>query len=410
MLIQVDGVPRPILLTGCDTLLPVLARVMGSWRFRPVETNSAAPVISVRRINRRYRIDSPWLEEPAEDDTEVGAVCCLAIDLVQAYVEHDPSLLCLHCAAVAIDGRLVVFPSTVRAGKSMLVARLASKGHRIYADDVLPIAAPEEKGLALGLAPRLRRPLPSSIGTELRAFVDAHRGPEDNRYLYLSLTAAMLAQHGSTAPIGAFVLLDRRPSVRAQLVPIARGSGLQQLIAQNFAQGGASIGSVERLAALVECLPCVTLVYSDLDEASALLQDRFSGWNFRSESARARSQSVPADASEPEQHEPESNDVRGYGADKSCARRVRQAPGVYLKRVDGDLFLIRHEQDGVFHLNPIAAALWCLLEHPATIEEAVSVLHDAFPEADPRQIKRDVRSLFDRLHRARLIRNCRVAR
>ena len=409
MLIQVDGVPRPILLTGCDMLLPVLAAVMGSWRFRRVEMSSADPVISVRRVEHGYRIDSPWLEEPAEDDTEVGAACCLAIDLVQAYVEHDPSLLCLHCAAVAIDGRLVVFPNTVRAGKSTLVARLASKGHRIYADDLLPIVA-EDKGLALGLAPRLRRPLPSNIGTELYAFIDAHGGPQDNRYLYLSLTAAMLAPYGSTAPMGAFVLLDRRPSVRAQLVPVARGIGLRQLIAQNFAQGGASISSVERLAALVERLPCATLVYSDLDEASALLQDRFSGCSFRPESTRARSQSMPPVTGEPEKHEPESTNVYRCGAARSRGRRVRQTPGVYLKRVDGDLFLIRHEQDGVFHLNPIAAALWCLLEHPATIEEAIGVVCDAFPEADPRQINRDVRKLFDRLHRAGLIRSCRVAR
>jgi hypothetical protein len=85
-------------------------------------------------------------------------------------------------------------------------------------------------------------------------------------------------------------------------------------------------------------------------------------------------------------------------------------PGVYLKRVDGDVFLVRPEQDGVFHLNRVAAALWCLLERPVTIEQAIGVLHDAFPEADPRQIKRDVRNLFDTLYSARLIRSCRVAK
>src|SRR5688500_15471318 len=110
MLLQFEGVSRPVSLINGRTLLPVLAAVAGSWRFHRLARSEPAPIVLVRRDPDGFRIDSPWLERIAQDDTAVGAACCVLVDLIHAYVEDNPSLLCFHCAAVEIGGRLVMFP------------------------------------------------------------------------------------------------------------------------------------------------------------------------------------------------------------------------------------------------------------------------------------------------------------
>src|SRR5206468_7113792 len=134
-------------------------------------------------------------------------------------------------------------PNTEEAGKSTLAVKLASYGFRIFADDVLPICETARKAMSLGIAPRLRLPLPSTADSMFREFVKAYRGPHDNEFAYLVLPPNLLAPYGTTAPIGGFVLLDRRISASTQLAPVPRGRGLEQLIVQNFAPGGTTINT-----------------------------------------------------------------------------------------------------------------------------------------------------------------------
>jgi hypothetical protein len=81
----------------------------------------------------------------------------------------------------------------------------------------------------------------------------------------------------------------------------------------------------------------------------------------------------------------------------------RQAAGVHLRDVDGDLFLVRPRQDGVFHLDPIAAALWRMLSRPTTMAVATGMLCEAFPGVGRARIARDVKKTFDALRRGGLI-------
>jgi len=80
-------------------------------------------------------------------------------------------------------------------------------------------------------------------------------------------------------------------------------------------------------------------------------------------------------------------------------------PGVHLRAVGEDLFLVMEGAEGAFHLNAVAASLWRLLEKPTTLSTATDVLRAAFPDADARRVKRDVRKLFDTLQAGGLIRS-----
>lgn len=396
MLIALDGISIPIALSNCDALLRPLAEVLGSWRFRILESIESDPpaAMSVIREGDCFRIASPWLGQPVVEHSEVGAVFSLTAELARAFAEEKPERLCFHCAAVEIGDRLIMFPNTENAGKSTLAAKLASSGLRIFADDVLPISETSREGTSLGIAPRLRLPLPATARVAFREFVRTHRGPHDNEFSYLILPANLLAPFGDAAPIGAVLVLDRQSSTSARLTAVTRGQGLRQLIVQNFAPGGTQINSVDRLYSLIEQTSCFSLIYSDLDEAAELIRNRFSTKNasWRKAGKEPRTEAVEV--------------VVEIPSERIRARtpRFEQTPGVILRAIDDDLFLVKPDEEVVFHLNPVAASLWRLLERPTTMATAIDVLREAFPLADARRVKRDVRTLFDTLRADRLIR------
>jgi hypothetical protein len=389
MLVQFEGISRPIELVGCAHLQGCLADVLPGWRFAEA-ASKAEPVIRILHRDDGYRLESPWLAEPFHDDTDVGTVCALVLDLIAAYVAERPSLFCLHCAAVELAGRLVVFPSSYHGGKSTLVARLAAAGVPVYTDDVLAVTNAGDRGVALGVAPRLRLPLPRGAGRPFRAFVARHRGRSNRRYLYLNLPPGTLAPHGRQTPIGGFVLLDRQPNGPAELVPATRGQVLQRVIVQHFARSVAATEIVDRLRGVVEQVPCFSLRFARLDDAAALLQDRFTAWPLvvHEEKVPARERGiVPWQGAGAGGIRPRSGDTAG-------GPHFQQNPAVALHAVDDDLFLVDPRDQSIYHLNLVGAGLWRLLGEPSTAAQAIAVLRAAFPSADPERIEGDVTALL----------------
>jgi Coenzyme PQQ synthesis protein D (PqqD) len=372
----------------------VLNAVLGSWRVRASDSifspSGERPIISVHGKGNGYSITSPWLSDPVVERSAVGAIFSLVAELARAFAEEHSPRVCFHCAAVARHGRLIVFPNTENAGKSTLAARLAAAGLRIYADDVLPISSSGSEGMALGLAPRLRRPLPADAGAELCSFVEAHRGPADDEFLYLSLPPDLLADYGETAPIGAVVLLDRQASAPARLAPIERGAALRHLVVQNFAPGGTTLPCLDRLLTLIRSIPCFTLRYSDLDAAAIMLVDHFAGPNALQNARIERRET-------------------GMGVVLPAAKARPQVPsfqqslGVVVRAIEDDAFLVKPGEQAVFHLNALGASLWFLLEQPTTMETTTGLLKHLFPQVKGSRIKRDVRALFAGLQAAGLI-------
>ena len=394
MRIAFEGISRPIELVGCAHLQAYLADVLPGWPFTEVAATKAEPIIRiVRQDDRGCRLESPWLAEPFRDDTDVGIVCAFVLDLIAAYVAERPSLFCLHAAAAELGGRLVVFPSSYHAGKSTLVARLAAAGVPVHTDDVLAVTNAAERGVALGVAPRLRLPLPGGADRTFRAFVASHRGRSNQRYLYLNLPPGTLAPHGRQTPIGGFVLLDRQPNGPAELVPASKGQVLQRVIVQHFARSMAATEIVDRLRGLVERVPCFTLRYARLDDAAGLLQDHVTAWPSGAHEEKAPSRDpgiVPWQGAG-------AGGIWPRSSDAAVVPRFQQSPAVVLHAVDDDLFLVDPRTQSIYHLNLVGAGLWRLLEQPSTAAQAIDVLRAAFPSADPERIEGDVTALLDDL-------------
>lgn len=205
---------------------------------------------------------------------EVHDVC------IDWYLAKNSDYLCLHGAAVRVGNGLVCFPSQGKAGKSTLIAHLAALGQRIFCDDVLGIEPSRNKGTSLGLPPRLRAPLPRRTSKLIRNFIACQRGYADKQWIYLAFNPSLLARFGESAPIKAFVFLNRQSIKSPSLEPVLASQILKELIAQNIARKIPPRDIFDRLYALATTRPGYQLTYSDPLDAASFLIEKFRDRNL----------------------------------------------------------------------------------------------------------------------------------
>ncbi len=383
MLIKFEGLSRPVLLEQGGPLLPYLAGVFSRWPFREVSAKGyPEPGIFVGQEPGGYRVNAVDTDESGLYRDEVDLACGLVVHLNRAWLIEHPHLLCLHGASALFGGKLVVFPNTYRSGKSVLSGCLAAAGVRIFGDDILPIEPDSNQGVGLGLSPRLRLPLPDGLGVATRRFIQRRRGVDNKRYLYLRLDERLLAKYGDQAEIGSFVLLNRSPGVGASIKRVGEGILLKRLVLQNFAHDVPVEETLGRLHALVREAGCYRLTYSDPDEAVALLNSRFVIWPDR--------KAIDPSVSKPGKVKKK---VRRSRPRTPSGPRFRRYENVSEKQVEQDLFLVDSRGNAIYHLNGIGAGLWRLLDGTYGLDDAIAVLHDAFPYMERQAVASDVQSL-----------------
>lgn len=388
------GLGRALRLTDSPEVLQALRAAMPGWPLQARPARGLAPPIRLRRESggEGYRQTSPALPCGLRLPSAASAACSLVADLVGAYCDRHPEMIGLHCGAVEIAGRLVIFPASHKAGKSTLTAAFAAAGRRVFGDDVLALT-PEGEGMALGIAPRLRLPLPEVLAPELRAFAERHAGPEDDRYRYLALPETLLAPHGERRPLGALVLLERDDGVaRPEPIELAPGEGLLQLLCQNFAHDRPSEALMARFLPLMERLPCVLLRYGEPLAAVHRLIDRFSdsGTTFAVAASPIGHRAGPE--SRPEVSASIAPDHRW-----SIRQGIREYP------LDDELFLIESTSGAIHRLNASGRLVWRLLREEALgAGELAALLSEHFGVARER-VARDLAALLAGLATAGLI-------
>jgi hypothetical protein len=81
---------------------------------------------------------------------------------------------------------------------------------------------------------------------------------------------------------------------------------------------------------------------------------------------------------------------------------IVRVPGILVRTVDEEAFLIDPDADSIHHMNRIGLAVWRLIEKPMTRREIAALLVAAFPETPPQQISADLGRLFKLLLDERL--------
>jgi hypothetical protein len=270
------GLLHPVTFINSDSLYPYILAILRDWGIEKIDpVDDKPPVITIQKTEAGFERRSRWLTKPAIFQDPVDAVCDLVVDLIHAYVADNSGLLCLHCAAVEFSQGLVVFPNTYRAGKSTLSLKLVSSGARLFTDDVLPITKQSDLGVALGILPRLRMPLPKNVKQTFADFITDRAGPQNTRYLYVKLGPNEQATLGTTATIKGITILQREKNAEPRLLEVKKSMVVKDMILRNFARQNPGLEIVDRLYSIVNNAECYRLRYNHLDEAVNLLEDAF---------------------------------------------------------------------------------------------------------------------------------------
>lgn len=269
---------------GCEAILKELPSAFRGWRIRvgaAPDFPGTRPRGTISRLSEGWH----WREQGAykarewekiPPKTPMRVITDVHDVAIFWYLDEHPDYLCLHGGAVKIGKGLVCFPAKGRTGKSTLIANLAARGHQVYCDDVLGLAPPGERGVALGLQPRLRVPLAPILKPDVLKFIAAHSGPTDRSWHYLKLGRGQLASLGDTAPVTAFVILDRQATGAARFSTATTAEVLKNIIAENIVRKLPMEMIFARLLKLASTRQRLRLTYSDPDEACELLAREFS--------------------------------------------------------------------------------------------------------------------------------------
>lgn len=393
-----EGLEHPVALKDVAPLEPMIAAVLGGWPHTAAAESHGHPFVTIKPAEgNRWALELAEAPSSPRKWNAVNVVCDLVAEMAWERIRSDPALLCLHAAAVDFGGRLVIFPNARRAGKSTLAAVLARLGHRVYTDDFLPVRMDAQdrtiQGIANGVAPRIRLPLPETFSETFHAWVGCDAGPSNNQYKYLS--DAPIAPGGETMPIGAMVLLERQDTpIEPTLEAISRAVAVTHLITQNFARtqfAGAILKSMDTLSCH---LPVFRLTYHSGEEAAQFLSRHTAlhglpaTWNGDVEQTVAQ---APLD--QLNQPTPEFLPACTYV----------QAQGVTETQAGEDHFLADSNGIAIYRLNAGSAAIWRVLSEPTDMQEVIEILKIAFEDVAPSQIATDSEDLMRSLVAARLI-------
>lgn len=370
--------------------LDALPLVFLNWPYELLSISDRPVFASVSYKEKRYTISSPFMDAPVSFSDPVNAICSLIVELAWAHLRADPALLCLHGAAVEINGRLVVFPNARRAGKSTLAVAMLAAGYRLFTDDFLPLRIDGENricGVAQGIAPRLRLPFPDQIGARAATYIDQHTCVANRQYQYVIPAGGELAKFGVALPLGAVVFLERQEEKAPTLTPVDQSETLKNLLTQNFSRAMNSDGILEILAALATNTPAYVMNYSDVESAIEMLDNTFGCWQADPAvvvNGRALAFGQAGDIVPDEQ-------LNNWGE-----AILEQASGIKEIAIENKRFLSDPSGRNIHFLNAGATNIWRILENPANIVEIVDILATAFPDHAVGEIRQDVNATIQK--------------
>jgi hypothetical protein len=376
--LRLDGVPRPLIVVDAPEEIAGIAAVTRGWTLRQepaVAADFVQPAGRVARDAEGFSVASAFVGGAFRRLELASSVCAALADLAEARAEANPGVALLHAGAVETGGQVTAFIGRSRAGKSTLVARLGAEPDlRIYGDDMLPVA-PDGTALALGIAPRIRLPLPEAASPLFRAHVADCIGICDGNYAFLAVPN--LAPHGAQASLRTIFWLDRRRRGRARVTAVAPSEALERL-RQSDMQVPADAGAhAARLATILAEVTCLELVYADLEEAVAAIRAVLD-----SKPAALAALAAPGRA-RPKRARPAPRDL-------ALMRDPLAAP----RPAGTGLWLVRRNAGGLVRLNAVGAAVWELLDGGATPAAIARDLSEVFPDVAPATIAADVARLL----------------
>ncbi|OUS04165.1 hypothetical protein A9Q96_14480 [Rhodobacterales bacterium 52_120_T64] len=388
--LKFEGLDACIALLVDKNFIDALPFVFPNWQYNIYQSTDLKSFASVIYVDEKYIIDSPFMEKQKRYRDPANALCSLIVELAWERLREDAKLLCLHGAAIEFAGKLVIFPSTRRAGKSTLTVALAATGKKVFTDDFLPLSVAKDGhllGVSSGISPRLRLPVPEQIGERAKQYINSRGSVSNNQYKYVKPISEELAKFGETAPVGSLVFLERSEDIEPVIELVSKSEALASLIRQNFSRAMNAAGILKLLAFITDTSPAYRLKYDDVEDAIKLLERQFQSWSME-EPLIGKDLNASLFESVPDvEYEIGKIDV--------TEGQLMHAKGVTEIERDGKRFLTGRDGRSIHFLNEGAAIIWRLLVEPTSNDEAIEMLSALYPDHPVDAIRKDVVSTLN---------------
>jgi len=198
----------------------------------------------------------------------------------EALVDH----LLFHAAVLEKDGTTIVFPGEAGSGKTTLAAALMIHGCRFFSDE---IAVLNVESLCVSPLPLPMSIKPGSVGPLSRYYAGlskrpVHQRADGKKVRYLSpLVSNLTETFEVSAPVNYIVFPKYREGAENRLNMLDKFETMQRLAMTGSSNRDINKKDVEAMIALVEKSPCYEIVYSDLSEAVALLENHIFKYSQR---------------------------------------------------------------------------------------------------------------------------------
>ena len=221
-----------------------------------------------------YRLREPAAAASHRDRRIRGSVRTLAEIRERAQfrlIDGQHQVALLHGAAIAHNGKVVMFPAHSGAGKTTLSAWFASQGESVLTDELIALH-PDGRVGGFGQALNIKRhgmPVVSGFPNLASALARAPGAGLGGRFL-------PLPPSGVDTPLapGLLVFPQYRPGAGLTVTPVSAGQALAMLLeslmnARHLPRRGLGIAG-----ALVRTVPAVRIQHDDLGALSAWLDKR----------------------------------------------------------------------------------------------------------------------------------------
>jgi hypothetical protein len=383
-----------IRLRNCEPLLTTITEICHGWPYEIFANGfpSSQPFLLLERSADRYHLSSDELDKTKSFTDPVDAVCSMIVELAWASLRNNPDWLCIHCAAVEIAGRLVVFPNARRAGKSTISTLLGLKGYKVFTDDFLAVEVSQQNvihGISSGISTRMRKPWPSSFSTSNISRLNQSMNVTSKQYSYHNKNNNMPIPRGARCPIGAIVLLERNDDIALEIAPAKLEKTLRTIILQNFARANNSANILEVLYCLVSQVSCYELKYSNAEDAILLLESEFKRW----EKEEPRVLSNQFNSREAPNLDGPSYEVL---AAVNKSHYFHKNSDVVEYSVGEIRFLATPNGKSIFQLDEISTSVWNALSKPIRPNDIIELFCYAFPDQERSTIETDIGKLLQK--------------
>lgn len=417
------GCSAPIYSAAGDDLAAGLLNCLTGWdhsiSVEPAPDPASQPLLAVvarsgphgttSDLESGYFVASRYSDRPTGRLGLASAACSLIADLSLDWAESAPQMLALHAGAVEVGGEIIALIGPARAGKSTFTTRLALEPEvRFICDDVLPVDF-SGHGHALGIAPRLRLPLPPNAARLQRLLVDA-RLLEDRRYAYVA--PPLMASHGDRVPLGAIVLIERRGDLPAGLYALETGEAVSLLLRQSLTGFADAAEAFAQISQLVSRLPMARLVFEDLEQGTQLLTEAWQDKARWSHLPDLPSTSLPSSMSKAPSLENRASLTLGGDAGTgpeaedmppnrlSNDQVLSQNVAAVLRRTGSRSWLWLPDEAKLWELNATSLAIWSMLDEPGSAEDLAQALAEVYPQVSYEKLREDTALMLTELYRA----------